>query len=186
MEDLEIVELYWCRNEQAIAETATKYGNYLTTIARNILFNHEDADECVNDTYLRAWNAMPLHRPKLLRTFLGKVTRNLAFIRYQKDHAQKRGCGEIPLILEEFGDCVSGKSDLEESYDRKLLLEEIQVFLLQQPEIKRRIFLCRYWYAEGVGDIARRFSITENHVSVMLRRLRIKLRQYLLERGFDL
>lgn len=186
MEDTEIVALYWRRDQQAISETAGKYGGYLNAIAMNILSNPEDSQECVNDTYLNAWNAMPPHRPAMLRTFLGKLTRNLAFNRYQRDHAQKRGGGEIPLILDELGDCVSGRLDVEASYDRKLLMAAIHAFLQKQPEVKRRVFLCRYWYADSVSSIARRFSLTENYVSVILSRLRTKLRQYLLKRGFDL
>ncbi len=186
MEDTTIIDLYWRRDQEAITETARKYGSYLDTIAMNILHDHEDSQECVNDTYLSAWNAMPPHRPSMLRTFLGKLTRNLAFNRYKRDHAEKRGGGEITLVLDELGDCVSGRDDVEASYDRKLLLSDIHRFLQELTELKRRVFLCRYWYADSISSIAQRFSLSENNVSVMLSRLRTKLRQYLWERGHDL
>ena len=111
MDDAQIVQLYWDRNEQAIHATSDKYGNYCTSIAKNILGNQEDAEECVNDTYLNAWNAMPPHRPSILSAFLGKITRNLSFNRYKHNTADKRGGGEIPAVLEELSDLVSGKDD---------------------------------------------------------------------------
>lgn len=106
MEDHQIVQLYWDRNQEAISATSEKYGAYCSSIARNILSNQEDTEECVNDTYLSAWNAMPPHRPSLLPSFLGKITRNLAFNRYRHNMAAKRGSGEFHGILEELKDCV--------------------------------------------------------------------------------
>ena len=113
MEDAKILLLYWNRDEQAIPATAEKYGSYCTTIARNILGNHEDAEECVNDTYLRAWNSMPPHRPAILSTFLGKIVRNLSLNRYHHNAAQKRGGGQAVIVLDELADIVSGKDDVE-------------------------------------------------------------------------
>ena len=109
MDDANIVQLYWDRNEQAIPATADKYESYCTSIAKNILGNHEDTEECVNDTYLNAWNSMPPHRPSILSTFLGKIVRNLSFNRYKHNTADKRGGGELPVVLEELSDLVSGK-----------------------------------------------------------------------------
>ena len=108
MDDANIVQLYWDRNEQAIPATADKYGSYCTSIAKNILGNNEDAEECVNDTYLNAWNSMPPHRPSILSTFLGKIVRNLSFNRYKHNNADKRGGGELPVVLE---DCVRDVGD---------------------------------------------------------------------------
>ena len=102
MDDANIVQLYWDRNEQAIPATAGKYGSYCTSIAKNILGNNEDAEECVNDTYLNAWNSMPPHRPSILSTFLGKIVRNLSFNRYKHNTADKRGGGELPVVLPGF------------------------------------------------------------------------------------
>lgn len=107
MDDNGIIQLYWDRNDQAIGATSEKYGRYCKAIAKNILNNEEDAEECVNDTYLNAWNAMPTHWPEQLAAFLGKMTRNLSFNKYKRSHAEKRGGGEITLVLDELTDCVS-------------------------------------------------------------------------------
>lgn len=186
MEDSQIVALYWDRCPDAISETARKYGNYCTSISMNILGDYEDAQECVNDTYLSAWNAMPPHRPGALAAFLGKLTRNLSFNRYKLKRAQKRGAGEILLVLEELSDCVSGTEDVEQALDRQLLMEAIHDFLRGLPKDRRGMFLCRYWYADNIRSIAERYGVTEGNVSVILGRLRTKLRAYLTERGFTL
>ncbi len=186
MEDAKIVQLYWDRNEQAIPETAGKYGSYCASIARNILGNAEDAEECVNDTYLHAWNAMPPHRPKMLATFLGKLTRNLSLNRSQYNDAEKRGSGQSAAVLDELGELVSGGDEPEQEVDRRELIEAINTFLDELPHGKRRIFVCRYWYFDSVSEIAARFGLTENRVSVTLSRLRRKLHDYLSERGFML
>ncbi len=186
MEDREIIALYWDRDEEAIPATAEKYGGYCAAIARSILNNREEAEECVNDTWLRAWNAMPPQWPEVLSAFLGRITRNLSLNRYCHITAEKRGGGQTALVLEELADCVSDRETVEGSIDRKELLAAIDRFLAALPERKRNIFLCRYWYFDSVDDIACRFGITANHVSVMLNRLRQKLRTYLTERGFEL
>ena len=186
MDDAKIVQLYWDRNEQAIPATADKYGNYCTSIAKNILGNREDAEECVNDTYLNAWNSMPPHRPSLLSTFLGKIVRNLSFNRYKYNTAYKRGGGELPVVLDELSDLVTGKDDVEQEIDRKELVKAIDSFLDRLPADKRSIFISRYWHTDSISEIANRFGMTENNVSVTLNRLRLKLHNYLLERGFEL
>lgn len=186
MEDESIVQLYWDRNEQAIPATADKYGSYCTSIARNILGSREDAEECVNDTYLHAWNAMPPHRPKILSTFLGKLTRNLAFNRCKYNAAGKRGCGAVPVVLEELSELVSGRNDVEQALDQKELLRAIDSFLAALPQQKRRIFIRRYWYTDSISQIALDQGMKEGTVSVTLSRLRRKLHTYLSERGFDL
>lgn len=186
MDDVKIVQLYWDRDEQAITETADKYGNYCTAIARNILGIYEDAEECVNDTYLKAWNAIPPQRPKLLSAFLGKITRNLSINRYKYNTADKRGGGELPAVLEELAGCVSGKDHTELAYERKELVAAINKFLGELTPQKRNIFLCRYWYTDSIDEIAARYSMTSFAVSMTLTRVRAKLRSYLVERGFDL
>ena len=115
MDDTQIIQLYWDRNDQAIPATAEKYGNYCTSIAKNILGNNEDAEECVNDTYWSAWNAMPPNKPSILSTFLGKITRNLSIKRYNRNTADKRGGGQLTVVLDELADCVSGKDDVEQA-----------------------------------------------------------------------
>ena len=186
MDDVKIVQMYFDRDEQAIPATADKYGNYCTSIANNILGNHEDAEECVNDTYLNTWSAIPPHRPKMLSTFLGKIVRNLAFNRYKHNTADKRGGGEITAVLDELAGCVSGNEDTEQAYEYKELVGAINDFLSTLPAHKRNIFVCRYWYTDSISDIAARFDMTYSAVSMMLNRLRAKLHNYLIERGYEL
>ena len=186
MEDSRIVQMYWDRDEQAIDESNVKYGGYCTAIARNILGNQEDAQECVNDTWLGAWNSMPPHRPDILSAFLGRITRNISFNRYKLSHAEKRGGGEQPLVLEELGEIVSGRDDVEGEVDRQELAAAIDAFLSALPEEKQRIFVCRYWYSDPISAIARRFHKTEGAVTMSLRRMRGDLRVFLSNRGFEL
>lgn len=186
MDDAKIVQLFLDRNEQAIPETARKYGNYCTSIAQNILGNREDAEECVNDTYLNTWNAIPPHRPKVLSTFLGKLVRNLAFNRYKYTHAEKRGGGELAEVLEELSSCVSCRDDVEATYEYKELVTAINNFLRTLPAKKRHIFVCRYWYTDSISDISARFAMSAPAVSMTLNRLRSKLHNYLIERGYEL
>lgn len=186
MDDAKIVQLYWDRNEQAIPAAADKYGNYCTSIAKNILGNREDAEECVNDTYLNAWNSMPPHRPSILSTFLGKIVRNLSFNRYKHNTADKRGGGELPMVLDELSDLVSGRDDVEQEIDHKELVKAIDTFLDGLPADKRSIFISRYWHTDSISEIAIRHGMTDGAVSMTLNRLRLKLHNYLLERGFEL
>ena len=184
MDDEKIVQLYWNRDEQAIPATSEKYGAYCASIARNILGNPGDAEECVNDTYMSAWNAMPPHRPGVLSAFLGNLTRNLSLNRYKYNSADRRGGGEIPAVLDEMAELVSDPGGVEQEMDRRELVEEINAFLGKLSKDQRGIFVCRYWYFDPVYQIAARYGMTENRVSVTLNRLRGKLRSHLLERGF--
>lgn len=186
MNDSEIVQLYWDRDQRAIAASAQKYGGYCISIAKNILKNQQDAEECVSDAYLNAWNAIPPQRPAILSAFLGKLTRNLAFNAYRRQLAKKRGGGEIVLVLEELSDFVSGADSVEQAMNRKALVKEINEFLDNLPRAKRDIFVCRYYYADSITAIARRFGLTQNNVSVTLNRTRSQLKKYLTERGFTL
>ena len=186
MEDIRIIQLYWDRDQQAIEETATKYGNYCTSIAKNILGSKEDAEECVNDTYLKAWNCMPPHRPNILSSFLGKITRNLSFNRYKHKNADKRGGGEISAVLDELSECVSGKGSVEQEIEYKELVKAIDSFLDTLSSKKRNIFICRYWYTDSISEIAKQFNMEENTVAMTLNRIRCKLKNYLLERGYEL
>lgn len=186
MEDKSIIQLYWDRNDRAITATAEKYGGYCASIARNILGSSEDAEECVNDTYLNAWNAMPTHWPEQLSTFLGKITRNLSFNRYRNGHAAKRGGGETALILDELAECVSGTETVEQIVDRRELVRAINAFVKDLPPVKRSIFVRRYWYADAVRKIAADCRIQPGSVSKILERERKQLKTYLAERGFEL
>lgn len=186
MEDSRIVQLYWERDQTAISVTTEKYGRYCQAIARNILGNEEDAEECVNDTYLRAWNSMPPNQPTILSAYLGKITRNLSLNRYRRRTADKRGGGETEAVLEELADCVSGTDDTEEEIFKRELLREIDGFLACQSKEKRGLFVRRYWYMDPIPELAERFHMTENNVSVSLNRIRKNLKNYLAERGYRL
>lgn len=186
MDDAKIVQLYWDRDTQAIPATADKYENYCAAIAKNILGSKEDAEEYVNDTYWNAWNSMPPHRPSILSTFLGKITRNLSFNKYRRNVADKRGGGAFPAVLDALSDLVSGKEDVEREIDRKELVKAIDTFLDRLSPEKRSIFIRRYWYADSVSEIAVRHGMKEGAMSMALYRLRLKLHNYLLERGLEL
>ena len=179
MQDEAIVTLYWERDEQAIRHTDEKYHIYCHTIADRILRSTNDAEECVNDTWLRAWNTIPPQKPSNLRLFLGRITRNLSLDRYRRLHADKRGGGEMPLLLEELGDCVSNGDTVFEEYAKKALADALQKFLWALPMRDRTIFLKRYFYAMSVSDIARQLGMTENNVSKVLSRTREKLKHSL-------
>ena len=183
MEDNRIVDLYWQRNENAIYETASKYGKYLTSISYQILLNAEDAEECVNDTYNDAWQSMPPHRPSILSTFLGKITRRISIDLWRKYSAEKRGGGVMPLALDELEECVSGTGDVEAEVERIELQKKLNDFLLALPPVDRQIFMCRYWYMDSISDIAEQFACSESKVKSMLYRTRKKLRSMLKEEG---
>ncbi len=186
MEDKDIIQLFFDRNEQAIEETSIKYGNYCNSIAMNILKNRADAEECVADTYQKCWNSIPPNRPSVFRIFLGKITRNLSFNMYKKMNADKRGSGQLALILDELAEVISDENSVENNIENKELLKEINIFLNGLSQQKRIMFVRRYWYSDSVTDIAKRLGINENNVSVNLNRIRKRLRRYLYERGFEL
>lgn len=185
MEDMQIVDLYVARSEQAIAETARKYGTYLFSIAKNILFDRADAEEAVNDTYLGAWRSIPPHRPNRLSTYLGKITRRCSLEKWKREHAQKRGGGEVPLALEELSDCLPGRDSPQQQIEMKELTRLINTFLKSLPETEQRIFICRYWYLCPVKTIAGDFGFTESKVKSMLSRTRSKLKQSLQKEGIE-
>lgn len=183
MEDQKIIDLYWQRSEQAIQETDSKYGGYCYSIAYNILTNREDSEESVSDTYLAAWRAMPPKRPGILSAFLGKITRHLSIDRWRRRTAEKRG-GEIVLALEELEDCISDGLSAEDAVQKKELTVFINRFLDALPETERNVFLCRYWYVDGVQDIADTLGFSVSKVNSMLHRTRQKLRRALEREGY--
>ncbi|WP_298032067.1 RNA polymerase sigma factor [uncultured Dysosmobacter sp.] len=186
MEDSRIVDLYWQRSGDAITETHAKYGNYCYAIAHNILANGQDAEECVNDTWLGAWNAMPIHRPEKLKLFLGKIARRTALGRFQAARAEKRGGGELPLVLEELGDCVPSVPSAAQAAEDRELERALNRFLHTLPEQACDLFLRRYWFAEPLADIAARYRLNPNTVKTSLFRSREKLRRYLEKEGITL
>jgi RNA polymerase sigma-70 factor (ECF subfamily) len=185
VEDGKIVELYWQKNENAIKETNRKYGAYCFAIADNILHNKEDSEECVNDTWLNAWNAIPPQKPTKLRLFLAKITRNLSFNRFNARSAEKRGGGEIALVLDELAECLACESDVVSEYEVRELGRCIQKFVRTLPERDGNVFVRRYFFTESVAQIAKKYGLTENNVRVILSRTRAKLKTYLIKEGFS-
>lgn len=181
-----IVDLYWLRSESAISETKTKYGKYCYTIAHNILCNIEDSEECVNDTYLRAWNSMPQHRPSVLKTFLGKITRNLALNRYKTLSANKRNYGQVPLALDELQECIPGEDNTANIVDDMALAEIFNCFLASLSKEQRKIFMRRYWYLSSIKEIANEYSMGESKVKMSLMRSRNELKTLLEMEGMSL
>lgn len=176
MSDDRILDLYWARAESAITETAKTYGHYCFAIANNILQSSEDAEECVNDTYLKAWNTIPPQRPTVFRAFLGKITRNLSLNKYKEQRREKRGGNEIALLYSELEDCIPSSNDVETEYETSLVIEAINSFLLSLDKANRIVFVRRYWYADPVGAIATRFQMSESKVKSMLFRTRKNLK----------
>lgn len=186
MDDRQIIALYNERSEAALSETATKYGKYCRTIAYNILYNEEDSEECVNDTWLRAWEAIPPQYPNRLSAFLGKITRNLALNRYKQNAAKKRGGGQTMLALEELTECIPGANSTEEATEEALLIEVLNRFLADLSTEKRKLFLRRYWYLCSVKEIAEDFNLGESNVKMTLLRLREQLKSVLEKEGIIL
>lgn len=184
MEDLQIVELYWQRDPQAITQSKEKYGIYCFAVANHVLANWEDSEECVNDTWLYAWNKMPPHRPRALKFFLAKITRRVAFNRFKAHSAQKRGGGQLPLVLDELAECIKDETDVEDSFIAKELGECVKRFVTSLPAREGDIFARRYFFTESISEIASNYGLTDNHVSVLLNRTRKKLRQCLIKEGF--
>lgn len=186
MEDSIIIQLYWDRDPSAIPATRDKYGAYCGAVASGILQDARDREECLSDTWLAAWNSMPPQRPALLSAYLARITRNLAFNRWQAARAAKRGGGEPALALEELEECVSGGSGPENALEEKELISALRSFLETLPTKRRAIFLRRYWLVQPVGQIARELYMLPGAVSMSLTRTRRELADYLKERGFEL
>lgn len=185
MEDRAIVALYWARDERALTETAAKFGAYCRKIAMNLLGSVSDAEEVENDTWLAAWNSMPENRPARLAPYLGRITRNLALDRRDKAGAQKRGGGQVEVVLEELEGCLSSPVRVEHTVEAAETARLISDFLRSQPETARNIFIRRYWYCDATADIAARFGIPEGRVRVTLHRTRERLKHYLTEQGVN-
>lgn len=183
MTDQEIIRLYWRRSEEAVSASAEKYGGYCYSIAWNILRSGPDAEECVNDAYLGAWNAIPPSRPQRLGAFLGKITRNAALNRYKQLHAQKRGMGQVELVLSELEECVPSGASVEQGAEDRDLVRAVESFLLSQPRQKRRVFLRRYWYAAPIREIGEACGMSEAKVKSLLFRMRKDLKKYLEKEG---
>ena len=186
MQDEKIVELYWQRDESAIRETQEKYETYLYKIAYNILSDEEDRSESVNDTYLAAWNSMPPHRPNVLSTYLGKLTRRISIDIFRKRNRVKRQCSEYALSLTELEDCISSNDSPEKDYEAQVLGEVINAFLRTLSNDARNVFIGRYYFLDSVKDVANYCGISEAKAKTLLHRTRNSLREYLIKEGYEL
>ena len=183
MDDKKIIALYFDRNTAAIERTAERYGSYCKAIARNVLQNEQDEEECVNDALLSAWNSIPPNRPENLGAYLGKLTRSKAIDRWRAQHTEKRGGDSVTLALEELTEVLPAKDDPERSVLSRELAQTVNGFLGRLGQTERNVFLCRYWYFDSVPEIAENFRFTQSKVKSMLFRTRKKLRQYLQKEG---
>jgi RNA polymerase sigma-70 factor (ECF subfamily) len=183
MQDGQIVELYFARKEEAIAATSAKYNSYCMQIAMNILHNREDSEECVNDTYLAAWNSIPPQRPEKLAAYLGRLTRNLSLNRYKSMNAARRGGGELALSLNELDECIADNSAEQNAEDTGRLISE---FLYTKHKETRQVFVRRYFYNDSLADIADRFGMSDSKVKSMLHRTRLALKAYLEEHDINI
>lgn len=181
MHDTDIVELYWQRSDKAIEESSKKYGNYCFSIARNICGAIEDAEECVNDTWFKAWNLMPDNRPSVLSSFLGCITRSISLDRVKTKSRLKRGRGQITIALEELEECIPDSSSVEKSFELRELETAILNYLNQLSETEKLIFISRYWYLAPMSEISEKLNFSQSKVKSTLFRLRKKLKSYLEE-----
>ena len=179
MEDYRIVDLYWARSETAISESDRKYGRLLKSLSYSLLSSYEDAEECVNDTYLDAWNAMPTARPEHLGAFLSKITRRISIDRFRASHREKRG--GMGSLVEELTDCIPSPDTVEREYENGRLAEALNRFLAAQKPERRVIFIRRYFYSQSIEEIARKLEMGESKVKITLYRMREALRKELEE-----
>lgn len=183
MEDRKIVDLFFNRDEVAIVESQQKYGHYCYSIAYRILFNNEDSQECVNDTFLNAWNCIPPNRPNVLSTFLGKITRRLALNMFRNQNTQKRGGNEVTCSFEELEACIPDNKNIDDELEAKEITRILNDFLKSLPKDQRKVFVCRYYYFESIEEIANRFHFSQSKVKMMLKRNRDKLAEALKKEG---
>ncbi len=184
MNDDRIVELFFERNETALALVQGKYEKYLYRIAYGILGDPEDAKECVNDVYLRIWNSVPPHRPEILSAYLGKLTRRAAIDLYRKKHSAKRTGTEYALSLEELEQCADPACGVEQELDAALLAKAIDEFLHTRSQRTRILFLRRYYFLDSVQDAADFCGISAASAQSLLHRTRSELKAYLAKQGF--
>lgn len=184
LEDTEIIELYWERNEKAISETDKKYKRYLHTIAYNILHNELDCEECLNDTYLGTWNAIPPQRPSVFQIFLSKIMRNTALVRYKYNNAKKRSSSELTLSLDELDGCIPNEPSAEEEYFMKELSRLLSQYLRSLPERSAFIFISRYYCSDRISDIAAMLHTSESTVFRELTSMRQVLKELLEKEGY--
>ena len=182
MQDKEIVALYFDRNEKAIEYTQQKYRAYCHSVAHRLLRDEQDDEECLNDVWLAAWESIPPNRPLSLKSYLGRITRNLSAKRLRDINRKKRG-KDLTVYLEELSDALPADDGVESSLESAVLREAIERFLMRQSAVNRSLFICRYYYLDSIGELALRFGLSENSVKLRLLRLRQKLREELVKEG---
>lgn len=183
MNDQQIIELYMERSEKAVSETYDKYSAYCNSISFSILQNSEDAEECVNDTFQKAWESIPPNKPSNLKAFLGKIARNISLNRLKHSKTQKRDSGKIDVLLSELEECISDKFSVENEIDSKQLSQSINTFLEGLTTEKRKIFVGRYWYTRSIREISVQYGISEEKIKSILFRLRKQLKSHLEKEG---
>lgn len=186
MEDYEIIALFFRRSEEAVTAASRKYGAYCRSVVTNILSNREDVEECLNDTWLSAWDSIPPNRPQRLGVYLARIARNTALNRRKELTAQKRGGGAVDAVLEELHEMIPGNSAVDEALDEIVLRDAINAFLRSQPKQKRDIFIRRYWAMEPVNDVAKALGLRRGQTATILYRMRRELKEYLEKEGITL
>lgn len=182
MDDNRILDLLWRRSEQGITALSEAYGRRLYATANNIVCDHQQAEECVNDTYLALWNAIPPKRPNPLVAYAVRTIRNIALNRLRSDHTLARR-SDYDVSLDELAGCI-GDDSLQRQLETRELGRMINTFISTLNRENRNLFLRRYWFGDGVKEIANAYGLTENIVSVRLTRIRVKLRAYLIQEGY--
>lgn len=182
MEDKFIIDLYWARNEMAISETDTKYGRMLHSISYNILSSWEDSEECVGDTYIRAWNSMPPNKPNSLIAYLGRIVRNISIDVYRKDRAKKRYNG-IEILLSELAECIPDSTTTESRFEEKSFSKLISKWLYTLSKEDRLLFVQRYWYGYSLKELSITYNLNSNKLAGKMYRLRKALKEELESEG---
>ncbi len=186
MHDNRIIELFFARDERALDEVARRYGSYCRAAAKRILDNNQDAEEILNDTYLRAWQSIPPERPSHLRLFLYKIARNLAINRLKEQSRQKRGDGQTEVCLHELAEFLPSPERIESEYEERELIKKINLYLRTLPERDANIFINRYFHLHDTADIARKYGLTLANTQKILQRTRAKLKEHLIKEGYEL
>jgi RNA polymerase sigma-70 factor (ECF subfamily) len=186
VDDRQIIKLYFDRSERAITATNKKYGKYCFAVANNVLSDKRDCEECVNDTWMTAWNTIPPTVPDVLKLFLAKITRNLAINRLKNDAREKRGSRELPIAHHELSDLITDNEDTESTYDQKMLSAAINGFIKNLRPLDCTVFVLRYFYLSSIPSIANSCRISQDNVHKILSRTRQKLKKYLESEGFSI
>lgn len=186
MDDRRIVALFLNRSEEALLQIDIKYGRYCHRVAFNVLGNAEDSEECVNDAYMRVWGSIPPNEPSSLSAYVGKITRNIALDKLRQKNSSKRGNGEVPVLLDELAECVSGADELERRQDSAEIIDALNGFLETLSVTERGVFMRRYWMMEPIADVAARYDISVSKTTTMLFRLRGRLKKHFMKEGISL